>query len=242
MRVPGNDQPNSALRAREGGSPAAPQGQTGWESRRHLSTGVGPAGREGVVKARLSILLAALGELPAQFPTEQARPGQGLAHLIDDMCSATTPVIHAKLLPLCSLDLEHLVVAPRGLVVVSPEWAPAPPKGPRTDVPPGRVRSASARSGGPEERRRSRLVREALRRANALRAWLETTPWAGTPVWAAVCSAPVLGPPPSPPVVLDGLWLGDLQRLPAWLGTGADLDAPDRAALGYYLSAELPAS
>lgn len=243
MPVQSNDSTNSARWAQNGGSPPLPGGQAGWESRGGLGDdAVALQGRESVVKARLSILLAVLGEFPSQFTTEPPPPGTGLAHLIDDMCPTGTLVVHDKKLAPCALPLEHLVVAPRGLVVVSPEWIPVPVKGPERAEPTRRPGATATEASGLDDGQRSRLVREALRRANALRAWLDQTPWTGTPVWAAVCLEPVVGPPPAPPVALDGLWVGDVERLPAWLACRSDLDGPDRAALGYFLAAELPAS
>lgn len=245
MRVPGHDQLNSSISARQDGSPTLPGPGpgpfAGWRD-------MAPHTREGVVKERLSTLLFALGELPGQFgpAPNMPLPGQGLARLIDDICPASTVVIHSKSLPGCRLALEHLVVAPRGLVVVSPEWAPVTEPSPRPAGPSGHGRrsstpAASASVGDSHTRRRSRVVRETLRRANALRAWLAGTDWAGATLWAAVCSPPMMGPPVPPPVVIDGLWLGGIERLPSWLGSGPSLDGPARAALGYFLAAELPA-
>jgi len=236
MRVPQDHRPDSTLRARRGGVPALPGEEEAWESRWRFGD-PSPTGRERVVQARLSILLAALGELPGS--RADARPGEGLARLLDKLCSCAV-VIHDKELPQGGVALEHVVVAPRGLVVVSPAWAPVPLRGPKPGRGDGRARAYPLPSAG-EGRRRSRIVRETLRRGKALSAWLDQTAWAGTPVWAAVCSAPVLGLPVEPAVMLDGLWLGDIERLASWLASGLDLDGPRRSALGRFLAAELPA-
>jgi hypothetical protein len=212
-----------------------------WENRWELLAAGPPQAREGVVKARLSILMAALGEHPGQHGPVAPRAGQGLTRLIDAMCPAGTVVVHAKSLSGCSLALEHLVVAPRGVVVVSPDWAPVVPgtARPTTSKPVVAVRPSDQQLRA-EANRRSRLVRETLRRAKALRTWLAGTDWAATPVWAALCTAPVLGPPMAPPVVLDGLWVGDVERLPSWLACGVELDTAARQELGSFLVAELP--
>jgi hypothetical protein len=87
---------------------------------------------------------------------------------------------------------------------------------------------------------RSGLVRATLRRAYGLRAWLCGTPWTGTPVLAAVCSAPTLVGTVEPPVELDGLWLGGIELLPAWLASGGALDDAAAAEMAAFLAAELP--
>jgi len=238
MRVPGHCHlvPTVPTEAQ----PALPAADGAFEGRLPLCTDVPLEGREGVVKARLSSLMAALGEVPGQFEPPPPPVGQGLARLIDDICPAGTVVVHARSVPGCSLDLEHIVVASRGLVVVSPEWAVLAGEGAGGDDLRGRTRAGASSSRGPD-RRRSRQVRETLRRSNALRAWLAGTSWAGTPVLAAVCSPPLMGPASAPPVLLDGLWFGPIERLPSWLGSGDKLDVPARAALGYFLAADLPA-
>jgi len=234
MRVPNHHQ--LPLRLLADGSP--PGGRRDEAPRaRTLYQGAGlPGGREGVVKARLSILLAALGELPA--PADAPRQGQGLSRLLDAMCPSGSVVLHGKSVPGFALPLEHIVVAPRGLVVVSPYWVErdrlASPAGQPAQVV--RLR-ANARS-----RSRSFAVRETLRRASALRGWLAATAWEGTTVWAAVCSAPALGPPTAPPVTIGDLWVGHIERLPSWLGSGPALVQAERERLARFLGLELATS
>jgi hypothetical protein len=93
--------------------------------------------------------------------------------------------------------------------------------------------------------RRIGLVREILRRGNALNSWLDETSWGHIPVFAAACSAPLMGTMQKPPLMLegmtlDGLWLGAVNQLPEWLASGGALGPEDRAALGNFLAAELP--
>ena len=187
-----------------------------------------------MVKERLTTLLAALGELPGPG---LLLPGEGLARIVDDICPAGAMVVRSKSLPGCALALERLVVGPRGVVVVSTEWVP--PRSKMNVGAPGALRSACTAATSAQDRRRSRVVREALRRARALHAWLDGTAWAGVPVWAAVCLPPLGAPVPPPPVVIDGLWVGPIERLPAWLASGPELDSSSRAALGCFLNSEL---
>jgi hypothetical protein len=93
--------------------------------------------------------------------------------------------------------------------------------------------------------RRTGIVREILRRGNALHSWLEGTPWGHVPVFAAACSAPLMATMQKPPLMLegmtlDGLWLGAVNQLPEWLGSGGALGSEARAAVGNFLAAELP--
>jgi hypothetical protein len=93
--------------------------------------------------------------------------------------------------------------------------------------------------------RRTGVVREILRRGNALHSWLEGTAWGQVPVFAAACSAPLMGTTQKAPLMLegmtlDGLWLGAVNQLPEWLASGGSLDPEARAALGNFLAAELP--
>jgi len=248
----------------------------------------GPLVRDGLVKERLSSLLESLGELPAGFPpdvsalaTPSPEPLQGLGRVLSEICPAGTVLIHNRRLKGCALGLEHLVVAPRGVVVVSPEWAPVKVRFPTAPAPmlsgaaansaallaqnegasncasmahpslfsstflfsgtlPGAPPGAGTGGGQASgRRRRSAVVRAALRRAHALRSWLENAPWAGTPVLAAVCCLPMIGAPPLAPVLIDGLWLGPIERLAPWLAGGADLSPTARVALGQYLAAAL---
>ena len=80
------------------------------------------------------------------------------------------------------------------------------------------------------------------REGGQLRRWLDGSAWHAVPVLGAVCSAPAEGYVPPPPVLLDGLWVGSLERLPSWLASGNALTAAERAAIGYYLVSELDSS
>ena len=214
------------------------------------------------MKARLSTLLADLGELPkgldragmckaglgSEAPdmslegsyarATKAHARLAFARVLDDVCPAGSVSLHNKRIPGSCVGLEHLVVAPRGLVVVSPEWAPARPAARAKSSVVSRGSVISERAAGAIRQRRSVVVRDALHRAIALRAWLAATAWAGTPVLTAVCYAPAV-PVAGPPVLIDGVWLGAIERLGPWLGSGAKLTAPERGALAYFLATEL---
>lgn len=226
--------------------------------------------RAGVVRARLSNLMAVLGE-PALPPLSggglaarpfpeglgaparegrllpRAVPGDALGRVVDCVVPTGLIVLHARRVPGNGPALEHIVVAPRGLVVVAPSWAGAG-DGRQPDGKAGahcaQGRSAPGRSGHRRARAgrtdtRSEAVRGAVRRAGALRRWLAGSAWHDVPVLGAVCSAPVEGYVSFPPVLVDGLWVGSLERLPSWLAAGTALTAAERAAIGYYLVSEL---
>jgi hypothetical protein len=208
-------------------------------------------GREGVVRARLSHLLASLGDLPAQQPSFDRGPGFG--GLLDEICPAGSVVIHGRRVPNKALSLEHLAIVPRGLVVVGSDLGHTLPVGfaPITSDWQSRQGSggpALAAGGRFAERpaeRRSGLVRDILRRGNGLHAWLSQTPWRHVPVFVAACSAPQVGPVQKAPLVLEGmriggLWLGAVNQLPEWLASDGRLDPEARAALGNFLAGELP--
>jgi hypothetical protein len=201
------------------------------------------------VRARLSHLLASLGDIPAQHPALAFDRGPGFGRLLDEICPAGSVVMHGRRVPNKALPLDHVAIVPRGLVVVGSDLGQAPAGG----------SSASGRARQPRDGldrptrpavfglgdRRSGLVREILRRGNALRSWLDETPWGDVPVYAAACSAPLMGPMQKPPLMLEGmtlngLWLGAVNQLPEWLALGGGLDHEARAALGNYLAAELP--
>jgi hypothetical protein len=188
--------------------------------------------REGLVKARLTDLMATLGELPGRRGLPRACHG-ALGGFLDDVCPAGTVVMHDRRVPGRDVRLQHLVIAPRGVVVVGPRWAPAGggghPAGRRADAP------ASTRGAAVPG-----VVRSTLRCAYALQSWLEGTDWAGAPVLAGVCTSPAEAAVARPPLVLDALWVGPLQCLPPWLASGDALDAADRGALGYFLAVQLP--
>jgi hypothetical protein len=206
-------------------------------------------GREGVVRERLSHLLASLGDIPSQHPAAAFDRGPGFGRLLDEICPAGSVVMHGRRVPDKALPLDHVAIVPRGLVVVGSDLSRALRGGIAQ-----RGRDLQGRDGadgpgrpasfGPGERR-SGVVREILRRGNALHSWLEGTPWGHVPVFAAACSAPVMATMQKPPLMLegmtlDGLWLGAVNQLPEWLASGGALGSEARAAVGNFLAAELP--
>lgn len=204
-------------------------------------------GREGLVRARLSHLLASLGDLPAQHPALAFDRPPGFGRLLDEICPAGSVVMHSRRVPNRALALDHLVIVPRGLVVVGTDIGQALRSGFSQR---GATWHASENLGrrdgtGDSWARRPGVVREALRRGYALHGWLAGTPWAEVPVFVAACSAPVMGVTQKPPLMLegfalDGLWLGAVNQLPEWLASGGSLDSAARAALVHFLAEELP--
>ena len=209
-------------------------------------------GREGVVRARLSHLLASLGDIPSQHPTAAFDRGPGFGRLLDEICPAGSVVMHGRRVPDKALPLDHVAIVPRGLVVVGSDVGQGSRGGSSQ-----RGRALQGREGregrdGPARptvfglgERRTGLVREVLRRGNGLHSWLEGTPWGHVPVFAAACSAPLMATVQKPPLMLegmtlDGLWLGAVNQFPEWLASGGALDPEARAALGNFLAAELP--
>ena len=166
--------------------------------------------------------------------------------------------MHGRSLPNRPLVLEHLIIAPRGLVVVGPSFGqvlrggrpnrgagwkarqPAGRLGPPSTGATATAPGARAGTGGGEGDRRPALVRETLRRCYALRTWLGGSPWGTVPVLAAVCSCPVGRAPAHPWMMLDGLWLGTADQLPAWLVSQDILGPAARTELGRFLAEALP--
>ncbi len=172
-------------------------------------------GRDDVVRQRLGRLLEALGEVPApSSPLRVHERGHALAHMLGGSISRGARLLSGRYLPNRTLELGCVVVSPRGVAVV--------------DIAPG------DRCAG--------RARETLRRANALRAFLEDTRWSQVPVLAAVCSlgGPEAEAASAPPLVLDRLWLGDKAQLTLWLMGDGPLDGAACRALGAFLDAELP--
>ncbi|MGH9107048.1 MAG: hypothetical protein ACRDZX_14690 [Acidimicrobiales bacterium] len=179
-------------------------------------------GRQGVVHARLSKLLTALGELPAGAGPARLAAAPPPVCPLGGLCPPRAVVLHGPWLAPGpggqALPIEHVVVAPRGVVV------------------------AQEASTGPAKA----AVRGALRRANVLRAWLGENGWPGAPVLAAVFSGPAPYSWPAPalpapgPVVIDGLWVGAAEHLPAWLASGRALDRAARASMSGFLAGQLP--
>jgi hypothetical protein len=208
-------------------------------------------GREEIVRARLSRLLMALGEIPAERPAERLaasadwRPA--LRRFLDARCPPGALVVHGRTLPDRTLVLEHLVIAPRGLVVVGPSFGQVLRGSYTHPGPDRRAREAAACLNVPltarastSGDRRPALVRDTLRRRYALRAWLEPGPWDGVPVLAAVCGCPATRGPAYPWLMLDGLWLGTADQLPGWLVSETALEPAARVALARFLAEALP--
>jgi hypothetical protein len=170
--------------------------------------------REHLATARMVELLARLGSYPLLFGAESA----GVGRLLDRFCPPTASALHGLRGQGWPSPVEHLVVAPRGAVVVVACLSEGPPRGP--------------------------AVREALSGRRKLQAWLGRTPWSATPVLAAVCVLP-LWAAQSPGAVAAGeglsarvvgdVWVGHAGRLPAWLGSGGSLGPAERQDLRRFL-------
>jgi hypothetical protein len=206
-------------------------------------------GRDEVVRTRLSGLLEGIGSLPSPHasagavdpPAAPELPADlGVGRLLDVFCPKDVVVMREPWARDFAAPSHHLVVAPRGAVVVG---------------------SCGLR---PDER--SSAVRAALARARGLRSWLSGTGWASTPVFSAVCIVPATsalaanavaatalvarapdlgGPGPGwagegPPVIMGRLWVGSAGRLPAWLASGSALRPEERDALRSHLAGSLP--
>ncbi len=218
-------------------------GRSGIPGRSGGSGGV--AGREDIVRVRLRLLLTALGELPADRPPAPADWRPALRRFLDGRCPPGTLVMHGRSLPNRPLVIEHLIVAPRGLVVVGSSFGQVLHGGYSHRAPGWQARGSAARLNialavGTAGDRRPALVRETLRRCYALRSWLEGGPWDGVPVLAAVCGCPAARPSAPPWLMIDGLWLGTADQLPGWLVSEELLDLPTRVELHRALSEELP--
>jgi hypothetical protein len=150
--------------------------------------------------------------------------GTDRLRIVDNGTACEIVVLRGRHIPNRGLSLGNIVVARRGLVATG-EWP--------DDLCAG---TPTCRSAVPSSSR----VREALRRAYALSAWLEGTPWEGSPVYAAVCTSRRAGTAGTHPLLLDTLWLGETNHLPAWLAGGDALDGPACAAVGAFLAVELP--
>lgn len=191
----------------------------------------------GAVVRRLPSVPSSRALAPGRTCSERmlprAVPGDALGRVIDCVVPTGLLVVHGRCLPDRSAVFEHIVVARRGLVVVAPTWAPGESAGERRPPAP----CSQARPG--RTARRSDVVRSVLRKAAALRAWLDGSAWEEVPVLAAICLPPMAGGSVPPPVFLDDLWVGAVERLPSWLASGGALTAAERAALSYYLISEL---
>jgi hypothetical protein len=158
-----------------------------------------------------------------------------------------TLVLHGRSLPNRPLVVEHLVVAPRGLVVVGPSFGQVLHGGYNHPAPTWRARESAARPNialavgtARAGDRRPALVRETLRRCYALRSWLAAGPWDGVPVLAAVCGCPAARASAQPWLMIDGLWLGTADQLPDWLVSEEFLDLPTRVELYRSLVEQMP--
>lgn len=190
-----------------------------------------PGGREGVVRERLYDLLSTLGELP--LDVDRPRPwGTSWPSALEAACPPGYTALYGGNLPGKGLACEAIVAGPIGIVVVGHTEEPGRPFGtPRSSgarVPaggPAPYRPLGARGGRSP-------VRETLRRALALRAWLQGTRWEGTAVLAGVCSPPVLEHDGQLPLLLDGLWVGAINYLGPWLASAPGTGGQSLAAAG----------
>jgi hypothetical protein len=172
------------------------------------------AERETVVRERLYNLLTTLGELPLEV--DAPRPwGRSWRSALEAACPPGYAALPGRRVGPRGVPIEDLVVGPAGLVVVG-----------HTDGP-----------GSPNK------VRETLRGAFALRAWLKDGPWGGVPVLAAVCSPQPQGPEDSwrPALMLDGLWVGTIDKFGPWLASGGELEAGSCSSLAAFLALHLGA-
>jgi hypothetical protein len=191
-----------------------------------------PSSREALVRARLANLLASLGGLPA-MPWPGLSPD--LLGFFDDLPPVLS-VLHWKLLPPVpgarySGVVEHLVIAPRGVVAVGPSVLEEAYGSARASGHSPAASGHSPAASGHSPAASGRLpVREALRRAHALRLWLRSSGWPDVPVLAAVCRQPGPGCAPAP-VVIGDLWVGEAGKLPEWLCSGRALGPAARRSL-----------
>lgn len=161
-------------------------------------------GREGVVRERLYTLLDTLGALPT---AEKACPwGVSFARALGSACPAGYTVMNTYHPAGSAVVVDHLLVGPAGLVVV----------GPGQEGAHGRGRPAA--------------VRDTLRQAFALRAWLKQTSWADVTVLSAVCWPPAPGPGEHTSVCMDGLWAGPIDQLAPFLISLAHAPGPAQAS------------
>ena len=205
------------------------------------------AGREDIVHVRLRLLLTALGELPAQRPAVPTDWRPALRRFLDGRCPPGTLVLHGRSLPNRPLVVEHLVVAPRGLVVVGHELRP----GAAWWLQPPRSNVAGQRIGRPPQYRLGRRDGEG-RGPPAGVGTRDTAPllcaqvvaggraWDGVPVLAAVCGCPAARASAQPWLMIDGLWLGTADQLPDWLVSEEFLDLPTRVELYRSLTEQMP--
>jgi len=118
----------------------------------------GPQGRERVVKARLSILLAVLASSPASSaPNRPTRHGPGPPS--STICPTGTLVVHDKKLGSVRADPRAPGGGPPRPGGGEPEWIPVPVTGPERAELRRRPGAAATEVGGLDDRQRSRLVR-----------------------------------------------------------------------------------
>ena len=165
------DPPGMALESED---PFANETGTAGAPARSMLSGYCREGREEIVRDRLRRLLAVLGDVPFQRSITAPNWGNTLGQLLDDTCPPGTMVMHGRRVPDrvpdSGLRLEHLAVAPRGLVVIGPYLGHAPAGAASHRDALGKYKSAngvgsSAFPRGQVSARRSGPVRETLRRS-----------------------------------------------------------------------------
>lgn len=184
------------------------------------------AERESVVRERLYNLLSTLGELPLEV--DGPRPwGRSWRSALEGACPPGYAVLHGARVGPRGVCIEDLLVGPAGMVVVghTDDTAGAD----------GRGQAQRGTAGSPG------TVRETLRRAFALRAWAKDGPWGGVPVLAAVCSPQRPEDLSRPALMLDGLWVGPIDKLGPWLASGCAVGAGDCSSLASFLAHHLGA-
>ena len=182
----------------------------------------GVTGREDIVRVRLRLLLAALGELPTGPPAAAglaagaaALPGRQVpaGHPGDAWAQPAQPPARDRAPDRCSTGPRS--GAPHfGAVLHGGYTRPLRPGGRPERRCPGSISPWPWGRLGPGDRRPA-LVRETLRRCYALRSWLAEGRWGGVPVLAAVCGCPAARASAAPWVMIDSLWLGTADHCPA---------------------------
>lgn len=203
-------------------------------------------GRESVVRERLYDLLSTLGELPLGTDRPRAWAGS-FSRSLSSLMPSSYVVLNGAYLAERAIFIENLAVGPAGAVVLG-HTDERPAGVPLRAISGQRMVSWRARSAQSAATGRSGAsgplgpVRETLRCAFALRAWLRGTIWQGVPVLAAVCSPPVPGYRSQPALLLDGLWVGTIDQLVPWLEGADELGQEGAALLAGFLAERLGTS
>jgi hypothetical protein len=190
---------------------------------------VGPLPAEGperahIARARRDNLFAALTDngSPDEAWLCAADGMWALTRLLDELVPAGVVVLHDRRLPDRPVLFRHLVVARRGVVVVDG------------------VHQRHLVRRSPSGSRRAGPVRDAVRRAVALRRLLVGSAWEGVPVNAAVCLIDSDARYTSRPLSFGDVWVGRSQYVLPWIASGHALRREQRRQLGDHLDALLP--